>query len=351
MWNWKRWTVLFAALCLMPLTGLATGSWGQINQEIVRPDGWRQIVTDRAFVLGDIAEAGMAGDVVLFTRNFGTYPSMDGSTVAVPMAVEFARQHLGLSENDLQDFVHFSTTHGAYDHLIHAGPNGAPVILSESVTMDAEQPVDIIIATEPSDLQLAEAEAAGVVLIKEPVCYDAFVFITHQDNPIEGLTLQQVRDIYTGKVTNWADVGGENRSIVAYQREKNSGSQTAMENLVMQGEPITSAREITTITTMSGLVERVGSYANSRDSLGYTYQYYIDTLYRNEDIKVLAIDGVYPDAENLRNGTYPLAANYYGVIRESDRESTGGKFLAWMLSEEGQRCIEQAGYIPMEELP
>lgn len=68
------------------------------------------------------------------------------------------------------------------------------------------------------------------------------------------------------------------------------------------------------------------------------------------DIKVLAIDGVSPTPENLRNGTYPLTITYYGVIRAEDEDNVGGRFLDWMVSEEGQRCIDQAGYVTVKDV-
>lgn len=96
------------------------------------------------------------------------------------------------------------------------------------------------------------------------------------------------------------------------------------------------------------MVETVAEYKNSKTSIGYTYKYYIDTLYKNEDIKVLSINGVAPNDENVRAEKYPFTTNYYGVIRSEDENAVGGKFLKWMLSAEGQKCIAQAGYIPMK---
>lgn len=351
----KRWTGWLAALCcLMLLCGVAVaqeGSWGQINQSVERPEGWQQIVKDSPFALGDTVELGEIGGQMMMEQSFGTYPSLDGSTVAVPMALEFARQMLSLAEEDLPGFVFFSTTHNAYVHLIEKQENGSPMIASQNVAMEEGHPVDLIIATEPSDEELALAEEHGVTLVQKPVCYDAFVFITHVDNPVESLTVEEIRKIYQGEITNWKEVGGEDSPIDPYQREPNSGSQTAMEKLVMQGEQLKAAVPTYVVDGMSGLVERIGSYDNSARSLGYTYKYYIDTLYKNDAIKIIAIDGVSPTDENLRSATYPFTTSYYGVHRAGEEQETGGLFLDWMLSEEGQRCIQQAGYIPVTALP
>ena len=327
------------------------GSWGQINQEIKRGQDWEQIVVGSPFQLGKRTLAGSRGpketdhEYFFNLQEYGSYPSIDGSTVAVPMAVEFARQHLGLSDEDANSFVAFSTTHNAYVNLITKGSRGG-WLESHNTSMDPEHPVDIIIVTGPSDEELALAREYGVTLVQKPVCLDAFVFITYKNNPVDSLTLDQIRDIYSGKITNWKQVGGDDLPIVAYQREKNSGSQTAMENMVMGNTRMLSPPTAHVAAGMSQLIEVVAEFRPDRAGIGYSYRYYVDTLYKNANIKILKIDGISPDAKNLRNGSYPLTTYYYGVIRGGEEDSVGGLFLDWMLSPEGQRCIRQAGYIP-----
>lgn len=213
-------TLLLGAVCASQAHAGDAGSWGQINQQITRSAGWKQIVTGSAFQLGATDLAQTPVQTPLTIQRYGDYPSLDGSTVSVPMAMEFARQHLGLSETDLESFVFFTTTHSAYEMLIYKKPNKAPKIPSQNTVMDTERPVDLIIVTPPSDEELALAKENNVTLVQEPVCLDAFVFITHKDNPVESLTVEQVRKIYSGEITNWAEVGGDDRRIAAYQRER-----------------------------------------------------------------------------------------------------------------------------------
>ena len=342
-----------ACLCLALIcfTAIAyaesKGSYEYINQELIRPADWTKIVQESAFPLGGKEEIGTVADAPFYKMLYGSYPSIDGSTVSLPMAMEFARQHLSFPDADLENFVFFNKTHSAYINLIEKRPNLAPQVLSENAVMDEEHPVDIILVTQPSDDEIALAQEHRVTLIQEPVCYDAFVFIVHKDNPIDNLTVEQIQAIYGGEVTNFAQVGGENMPIAPYQRPANSGSQTAMEKLVMQDKPLAAAQKDYTFIGMGELVEAVGTYRPDVQSLGYTYLYYIDTLYKHDDIKAIRIDGVAPTPENLRNGAYPFTTSYYAVIREEDREAAGGQFLDWMLSEEGQRCIAQAGYVPV----
>ena len=348
-WLLRCMLLLLFLLLLTPALALAEqGSWGQINQEQNRPEGWRQVVENSAFPLGEATALGTEPNgASLSSVAFGTYPRLDGSTVCVPMAMEFARQHLGLSDADAAGFVFFSTTHSAYENLIGKKAGGVMTIASRGAVMDEVHPVDLILVTGPSPEERALAEAAGVTLVCEPVCLDAFVFITHVDNPVTSLTLAQIRDIYAGRITNWKEVGGEDKDILPYQREPNSGSQTAMEALVMQGEPISAAPENMVDEGMGRLVSRVGEYRNDAASLGYTYQYYLDALYADARVKTLAIEGVPPTPKNLQSGAYPLTTNYYAVLRGGEEGTPAGRFQAWLLTDEGQACIAQAGYVPL----
>ncbi|MDR1795999.1 MAG: substrate-binding domain-containing protein [Clostridiales Family XIII bacterium] len=213
--------------------------------------------------------------------------------------------------------------------------------------MSEDHPVDLFLGTAPSADEFALAESEGVTLVQEPVCWDAFVFIVNARNPVDNLSLDQIRDIYSGEITSWKDVGGRWKAITPYQRNANSGSQTAMESMVMQGEPLMPPI-MGEVRTMDGLVEAVADFDNGTGSIGYTFLYYVDEMYKDENIKLLSIDGVAPTEENIRSGAYPLAVNYYAVYREEDEDGTAGKFTEWILSEEGQMVVEQAGYIPMD---
>ena len=324
-----------------------TGSWGSINQNVERGENWQQIVTDSPFKLGEITTVTEEYGEENNYCDKGTYPHIDGSTVCVPMAVEFARQHLGFHDTTANQFVQFSTTHYAYENLMDPmsqSQNYVHYLLDAYIDMRG---VDLVIATEPSDEEIAHAESLGITLKKTPVCYDAFVFITHKDNPVENLTVEQIQKIYSGEIKNWKEIGGKDEKIRAFQREKNSGSQTAMENLVMGGSDMIDPIEVKIIVGMGELVDTVAEYENETASLGYTYRYYIDTLYKNDKIKTIAVNGITPTDENIRNGSYPFTTNYYGVIKEGDEDEIGGRFLEWILSDEGQKCVAQAGYITL----
>lgn len=341
--QWKRLACAAAALVLGMSGACAEGNaWASINQQLDRAEGWRDYVSESAFALGESHPYAEGSDIMV--QSWGEYPSMDGSTVCVPMAMELARQHLDMPESDLNGFVSFSTTHYAYERLIGQTPNPTVTIPSRNTMMDDTAPVNLFLGTEPSDEEWQMAADAGVELEMRPVCYDAFVFLVNGENPVDGLTVEQIRAVYSGGVQNWKEIGGENRTLIAYQRPKNSGSQTAMENMVMKGAALV-AEDNYISDGMGDLISVVGDYDNGRAALGYSYLYYVDVLYKSGTVKVLSVDGVAPTAENLRSGRYPYTTCYYAVWRRGDARAE--RFVDWLTGEEGQRCVAQAGYMPV----
>ena len=318
--------------------------YNQINQAIYKGNDWKQYVENSNFQLGEFFEH----DERLFQR-YGTYPKLDGSTVVFAMFHEFAWQHLGMSKEQSDEFIYLNMTHEAYMSLVNGKITFSTSYENngEYISLEEYKQTDLIVVTHPSDEELAYATNLGIELIIEPVCFDAFVFITHVDNPVDSLTIEQVQKIYTGKIKNWKDVGGNDEKIVAYQRQTYSGSQTGMEQMVMQGLKMETPKLARVIEGMGELIDVVAEYENESYSIGYTYLYYINNLYKNPKIKVLSIEGAEPTDDNIRNGSYPFSMNYYAIIKAENKENVGGKFLDWMLSEVGQQCIEQAGYIPL----
>ena len=342
-----------------------------INQFVVKGPNWKQIVKDKTqFVLGEpesesfetYQQWSWSAVFVRYKQSYGTFPAIDGSTVCIPMAAEFVWQFTNLSDtlphqwnSETLGFLSFSTTPVAYNKIINDGKTNG--VVSKEISMNRlieeyhfNKRPDIVIATYPSAAELKMASNAKIELIIKPVCYDSFVFITHKDNPVESLTVEQIQKIYSGKITNWKEVGGEDSRIIAYQREPNSGSQTAMEEWVMKGIPMTKPPTAELAMGMGMLIEVVAGYENSTMSLGYTYKYYVDRLYKSPDIKILKVNGIMPSDENVRNNKYAFIAPYNAVIRSTDVDEVGGRFLNWMLSNEGQVCISQAGYVSLKEI-
>ncbi|MDR2571470.1 MAG: substrate-binding domain-containing protein, partial [Oscillospiraceae bacterium] len=250
------------------------GSWSSIGVSLERPDDWQKVVSDSKFQIGEKYLRGywnmQNGQEAYYGRQFGDYPNIDGSSVCVPLAMEFVRQHLGMTDEGAREFVSFNKTPNAYRALIMRINYGSGLYTDgdERQLLDDNHPVDLILATYPSDNELSIAEQYNEPLIIEPICSDAFVFIVNIANPIDSLTMEQFRGIYNGKITNWSELGGNNEPIVAFQREPDSGSQTGMEQLVMKGEPLATAPAALVVQSMEGLIETVAEYDNGKASIG-----------------------------------------------------------------------------------
>lgn len=204
---------------------------------------------------------------------------------------------------------------------------------------------DLIIVTEPSSDELKRASDAGVELEVTPVVNEGFVFFTNVNNLVNGLSLKEIQDIYTDKITNWNQVGGDNAKIIAYQRPENSGSQTGMLSLVMKDKKIKEPKMEEYIESMAGIIDAVANYDNSKDSIGYSYYYYATTMYGNENIKFLAVDGVSPNHDTIKDESYPLITAYYIVTLKGTKNTVVSKVKKAMLESKGQEIARNAGYI------
>ena len=208
----------------------------------------------------------------------------------------------------------------------------------------AEKQMDIFIGVYPSDEQKDYAEECNTTFEYTPIGTEAFVFFVHKDNPIENLTTEQIQGIYSGKITNWKQVGGRDEEIAAFQRNEGSGSQSMLKRF-MGDKPIMEAPTELKNDLMSGIIERVSNYKNKTNSIGFSFRYYVEGIIKNPDIKMISIDGIAPTAENIKNGTYPVVTPIYAVTYEEQTNENVAKLLNWMLSDEGQYIIEETGYV------
>ena len=190
---------------------------------------------------------------------------------------------------------------------------------------------DIIFCAAPSKEQLLYAEKNNVELEFVPIGLEAFVFIVNINNPINDLSVNQIKGIYSGKLKNWKEVGGENSLISAWQRKEGSGSQTAFINF-MDGEKIRK--------------NPLGIFFGK--PIGYSFRYYVEGITQNEKVKMISLNGISPTKENIQNGKYPLSSYFYAVYRKDKENENIKKLIDWILSPEGQIIIENNGYIPLK---
>ncbi|MDR3313091.1 MAG: substrate-binding domain-containing protein [Oscillospiraceae bacterium] len=247
-------------------------------------------------------------------------PRLDGSTANIPLATLLVQRTTGCDAAQAEQAVNFTKTTQAYERL-------------------AAGLVDFLLVYE------GQPTSQDVPLEKHAIGSDALVFLTGAQNPVESLTAAQIRDIYQGKVQSWAQVGGQEAEMVAYQRNVGSGSQNLMEKLVMQGLPMADAPEELQVGAMGELINQVAEYQNGKASLGYSVYYYVRNMYQLPGVKLLAVDGVAPGNTTIADGSYPFTNAFYAVIRADEPAgSPVRQLLEWVLSPEGTQCIKDAGY-------
>ena len=208
---------------------------------------------------------------------------------------------------------------------------------------------DVIFVTPPSDEDYESASQAGVELEVIPIAKDGLVFLVNTANSVDGLTRQEIQDVYTGKVTNWSQVGGKDGVILPYQREIRSGSQTMFLQLAMKGVHPVQAPPHLVSESMVSLVDAISGYYNSESALGYSVFYYTQQMYPKENVKLLAIDGIAPTLESISNESYPYWDYIYAVVRADEpADSPARQLIAWLLGDEGQKVASAAGYVPLD---
>ena len=188
-----------------------------------------------------------------------------------------------------------------------------------------------------SSRNLKEAELA-LGLKTLPIARDAIAVIAHPSNPITNLSLQQVRAIFDGRITNWSGVGGKDAPIIVVTREEGSGTRGAFESLVMGDDRITlrALRQ-----DSNGSVRVI--VAGHPDSIGYISLGVVD-----ERVKALHLDGVHPSSENVVNGTYSLARPFL-FLWKTEPSPAAQDFIDYVLSAEGQELLAAEGLIPVKE--
>lgn len=259
-----------------------------------------------------------------------SYPRVDGSTANMPMMAQIRSSYLGESLTEAENNTEVTTTDYAWRNLLDGN-------------------ADLLLVYEPSSETKEIIDKSPVKLKITPIGVDALVFIVNAQNKVKNLTTEQLRDIYTEKITNWKELGGDDQKIEAYQRVLNSGSQTLFLNLVMKDVTPVDAPKKYRIEGMDGLIETLASYNNSGNAIGYSVFYYAKKMYAVPGLELISIDGVMPSDETIGDGKYPFLNQYYLVIREdTSADSETMKLYNYILSDKGKEDIKKAGYIPVK---
>lgn len=286
--------------------------------------------------------------------SFENYPKVDGSTSASVLNTMVACKLLGvpykwldpnfgllsewilLPDNEkipepYKDFfgqhIKSSKTHGAFMNLIDGN---ADIILTHRTISPDEK---------------IYASDNGVTLIETPIALDAFVFIVNKDNSVKSLTVSQIQKVYTGEITNWLQIGGNNASIKVFTRPRNSGSEEVFRDLVMDGLEPADFPE----SQLGGMFQVFGEILYSVDAICYTFNNYKKMQARVSDSEVpkIAVNGIFPDEKTVKNRTYPFISGVHVAIRSDlNHNSMAYKLYQWLQSENAKPTITECGFIP-----
>jgi len=259
----------------------------------------------------------------LFSKE--NYPKVDGASVTLALAEAFKANFTGINIEEVE--IEHSNAQNAFVKLLN-------------------KETDLILVPAPSEEEQKLAKMKGINLEIVPIVKDAFVFFVNENNPIENLSLNQVQNIYSGKIKNWKDVGSFEKEILAFQRPESSASQKGMEELIMKGVKMMTPITETVFQQEADIVDIISDYDNMENAIGYSYYYYASTIYTDDEMKLLSVNGIKPSYDNIQTGLYSLQTQYFAVIRKNEPENSNTrKLLNAMISEQGQNIAKEAGYV------
>jgi phosphate transport system substrate-binding protein len=282
-------------------------------------------------LLGSILLSGCAGRVDAQTTN-GQVTTIQniGSDTIVNLALAWAEAY-----QQLHPEVRISVTGGGSGTGIAALINGTADIANASRAM------------KPEEKQ--QAEANGIKPFEIQIARDAIAVIVNPSNPVNSLTLQQVSDIYSGRITNWQAVGGEDRPIVLLSRETNSGTHVYfLEEVIRLGQQDNQtlfSPDTLLLPSSEGIMAEVRQNPNAigYDGLGYV----------TADVKKIAIAGrpgedyVLPGVESVNAGTYAIARPLFMYTRGQPAGQIKA-YMDWILGPDGQQIVAQLGFVPLK---
>jgi phosphate transport system substrate-binding protein len=248
---------------------------------------------------------------------------VDGSTTVGPIAKAFEEYYRSMHPNVTITVSESGSGNGAKSLM-----NGVCHVANMSRFM--------------KDGEFRAAVEKGVFPVAHIVAVDGIAIIVHPANPVTNLTVAQVRDIYTGRITNWNQVGGPDRQIVKISRDSNSGTYETFESLVMNEEKIAADTEY--VGSNGAVRQRVQS---TPAAIGYVGLGFVDRT-----VKAPSIDGVVPDRATVSSGRYPIARPLFMFTNGFPKLGSHlHAYVTLYLTPKGQEIIESIGFIPVTSYP
>jgi phosphate transport system substrate-binding protein len=187
------------------------------------------------------------------------------------------------------------------------------------------------------DDEIKSAIAKGVNPVAHIVAMDGIVVILHPSNKIANLTVEQIRKIYTGKISNWKEVGGEDKKIVVLSRDSASGTFEAFAKLALNGEKV--RRDALMNASNKAVTTTV---ENTPGAIGY-----VGIGYVSSRVKAITVEGVTCNKKNVLTKAYPLSRPLF-MYTDGKPKGAAKEFIDYILSKEGQELVETVGYVGLK---
>lgn len=246
---------------------------------------------------------------------------IDGSTTVGPIAKAFAEYYMGIEKG-----VNITVSESG-------SGNGAKSLINKTCDVAT-------MSRFMKDDEMSAALGKFIFPVAHVIALDGLPIIVHPSNPVTNLTIEQIKNIYTGKITNWNQVGGPNLKIVAISRDTNSGTYETFETLVMNKEQITKGCEY---VGSNGAVR--GRVQSTPAAIGYAGLGFVDNT-----VKALSVNGVFPSKKTVSTGKYPIARPLYMFTKGYPKMGSDVyRFVTLHLTKKGQEMIESIGFVPVTE--
>ena len=244
---------------------------------------------------------------------------IDGSTTVGPIAKAFAEFYMAKNKGVNVTVSESGSGNGAKSLI-----NGTCQIAAMSRFM--------------KEKEFKAAAEKGIMPVAHVVALDGLPVLVHPSNPIKGLSIEQIQNIYLGKIKNWKEVGGPNLKIVKISRDTNSGTYETFEKLVMKKQKL--AKDVEYVGSNGAARQRV---QKTKGAISYAGLGFVD-----KTVKALEINGIYPSQETITSGVYPIARPLFMFTDGYPKLGTElYKFITIYLTDKGQEIVESIGFVPV----
>ena len=248
---------------------------------------------------------------------------MDGSTTVLPFGQAAAEEFMKLNPN-----VKFSVSGTGSGNGFKSLSDGSAHIANASRFI--------------KDKEIAACMANKVYPVPFAVALDCLVPVVHPSNPVKSLTRAQLRDMYSGKIRNWKEVGGNDSPMVVVGRDTSSGTYGTWQEMILDRGGKTRVTPRAQVASSSGAM--MAAVMQNKNAIGYEGMGYISKY-----VKKVAVDGVMGTASSARNGKYPLARYLY-MFTNGWPEGDLMDFMSFMLSDSGQKLVNESGFVSLQDI-